>query len=287
MINKNTSVLLTVFLLILIVFDAFQQKFYIDTFSLGTDPISLGQLLQSHAIRWFVWLCFSLPFGWVILKQIKADIFTTTKGTIISVGAIAGAVFISVATISYISIVSGGYDLTTQLFIEFFTFLGYQKGLMFFMAYCTVILLVISYSQTKKVEDQSAEITSLRKESAILSQSLLQKGSEEEKRLTIKTGNRVDSIPLKKIIWIQADDYCVKIHTERKFYSLRKSMKLLEKQLRPFRFVRIHRGALLNLQYLDQVNFETSTIRLQNESELPLSQRGMKTLKREIKEAAS
>lgn len=284
MINKSTSFLIALFLLILITFDAFQQKFYIDTFSLGTDPVSLKELLQSQAIRWFVWLMFSIPFALITWKQIRSKAFWSLKGKLTTLTSILTAILLSILCIGYISIVTSGLDREINLMIEFFTFFAFQKGLTFFMAYSSVILLLISYSKTVRVEHQSAEITSLKRASEELNKTLQLRDAEEEKRLTIKTGNKVDSIPLDKIIWIQADDYCVKIHTESRSYSLRKSLKLLEAQLKPFRFIRIHRGALLNLQYVDQINYETSTIRLQNESELPLSQSGIKTLKRRIKE---
>lgn len=268
----------------LICFDALQQKYYIDTFSLAQEPISLLELLKSQASRWGVWLLISIPFSWVVWTQVRTDNLSTIRGKIMTLGFTGATVFLSIFCISYLSLRTRGLDPEANLLAESFTFFAYQKGLTFLMAYGTVILLLIGYSKSKRVEDQSAEITSLKKASAELSETLRQKDSEEQQRLTIKTGNKVDSIPLHNIIWIQADDYCVRIHTETRSYSLRKSMKLLEKQLKPFRFIRIHRGALLNLQYVDQINFEASTIRLQNESELPLSQSGIRTLKKRMKE---
>jgi DNA-binding LytR/AlgR family response regulator len=91
-------------------------------------------------------------------------------------------------------------------------------------------------------------------------------------------------IPLNEVTWIEADDYCVKIHTERKAYSMRKSMKSLEEQLASYRFIRVHRGALLNLGYLDHVDFESSLIKLQDSSELPLSKSGAQVLRKALKE---
>lgn len=106
---------------------------------------------------------------------------------------------------------------------------------------------------------------------------------EKDPQINIKIGNRVKIIPLTEVTWVEADDYCVKIHTQQKSYSLRQSLKSMEEQLSPYQFLRVHRGALLNLGYLDQVDYEQSVIKLQDASELPLSKAGAKVLRKVLK----
>lgn len=129
------------------------------------------------------------------------------------------------------------------------------------------------------------EIKNLTRKSTDLEKAL-DETSKEEPHLNIKTGYKVQPIPISDIVWIQSDDYCVKIHTQTQAYTLRKSMRLLEEQLSPYGFIRVHRVALLNLNYLHQINFDSSKIKLTNTEELPLSKTGAKMLKQKLEKAA-
>lgn len=68
------------------------------------------------------------------------------------------------------------------------------------------------------------------------------------KRLAIKTEGRVHMLPYEDIVWIEAYDYYVKIHTEERFFLLRESMKNMEKSLPEQQFVRVHKSSIINLQ---------------------------------------
>lgn len=168
-------------------------------------------------------------------------------------------------------------------FSELFIFFTYQKSLTFLLSSVTVTLIIYNLSREKTLLGQFVEIKNLRKKSQTLEQALL---SQEEPHLNIKTGYKVYPIPLGDITWIQSDDYCVRIHTEERSYSLRKSMKSLEDELKPYGFIRVHRGALLNLHFLQQVNFEASTIQLANTSEIPLSKTGARMLRQKLAQSA-
>jgi two-component system LytT family response regulator len=53
---------------------------------------------------------------------------------------------------------------------------------------------------------------------------------------------RVDDVD-----WIEAADYCVRVHTAGRFHLVRERLRELEARLDPARFVRIHRSALVNV----------------------------------------
>ncbi len=280
---KRSSLLILLIILGLILFDAVQQRYYINTFKLTPEPVLLGHLLKSQSINWFIWGLMGLPFGIFVWHQLKNTNLGLRSYTLIFIAATL-SVLVSVALISLISMWRQNLELNISIISEFLVFFTFQKGLTYFMAYVTIAILLNTYFQTVKVKAQKAEIVSLTRTSEELVKNLQSK--KEKPFLSIKTGNKITPIALCDIIWIQADDYCVRIHTEHHFYTLRKSMKALEAQLKPFRFIRVHRGALLNLQYVDQINFESSTVRLQNERELPISRSGIKTLKTRIKESS-
>jgi two-component system LytT family response regulator len=69
-------------------------------------------------------------------------------------------------------------------------------------------------------------------------------------RLVIKAAGRATILHVDEISWIDADGDHVTIHAGRQAHQLRETMKRLEQQLDPARFVRIHRSTMVNV---DQV----------------------------------
>jgi two-component system, LytTR family, response regulator len=54
-------------------------------------------------------------------------------------------------------------------------------------------------------------------------------------------------IPVAEIDWIGSDDYYARLHIGSKSYLLRESLNSLAIRLDPARFVRVHRGAIIQL----------------------------------------
>ena len=73
------------------------------------------------------------------------------------------------------------------------------------------------------------------------------------KRLAIKAGGRVTILGVKDIDWIQAEGDYVKIHAGRAWHLLRETMKHLETQFDPARFVRIHRSTIVNVERIKEL----------------------------------
>ncbi len=66
-------------------------------------------------------------------------------------------------------------------------------------------------------------------------------------RLSIKVGDRAIVIKAEEIVWVEAEDYYVLVHSTRGRHLIRTPMATLEERLDPAKFVRAHRGALVNL----------------------------------------
>ncbi|MEO9873096.1 LytR/AlgR family response regulator transcription factor [Ekhidna sp.] len=278
--KKNTLFLLIVFLLGLILFDAAQQKYYIDNFSPATnDPISFLELLNNQFIRWAIWTTLNVPFCLLIWKYYFKEKNQPHINWIVIGLTIGLSTIISLVLISTHSILSQNVSLNE--FGEFFQFFIYQKGLTFLLATIMLTLVLFNYSKVRTISKQSVEITNLKKTTHNLQEAL---AHEETPHLNVKTGYKLKPIPLDEIIWIQSDDYCVKVHTHESCFTLRQSLKALEEKLSPFRFIRIHRTALLNLDYLDQINSDTSKIMLTNKTEIPYSKTGIRSLKEKMKD---
>jgi len=73
------------------------------------------------------------------------------------------------------------------------------------------------------------------------------------KRLVIKSGGRVTILAVRDIDWIEAEGDYVKIHSARAWHLLRETMKRLELQFDPARFVRIHRSTIVNVERIKEL----------------------------------
>jgi two-component system, LytTR family, response regulator len=72
-------------------------------------------------------------------------------------------------------------------------------------------------------------------------------------RLVIKSGGRVTLLRVGEIEWIDAEGDYVRIHVGKQWHLLRETMKRLEAQLDPARFVRIHRSTIVNLERVKEL----------------------------------
>ncbi|KAA3611495.1 MAG: DNA-binding response regulator [Planctomycetota bacterium] len=67
------------------------------------------------------------------------------------------------------------------------------------------------------------------------------------KRLSIHREGRVEIIEVDRILWVEAADQYVRIHTESGPHLMRASMGRMEEVLNPNEFMRVHRSAIVAL----------------------------------------
>ena len=278
--NKSTSILLVLFIIGLILFDAAQQKFYIDTFSLApAEGVRFFEVLANHSVRWIIWVIIAIPYGKIIWNKFFRLKKPTERDWIIISGFSFASTLLALVAVSIHSILNQNVEM--DYFGEFFRFFIYQKGLNFTLASVTLTLLIFNHSKSNTISKQTFEIEHLQQKTSDLKEALQK---EEIPHLNVKTGYRLNPIALNQIIWIQSDDYCVKVHTEEKSFTLRQSLKVLEQKLEPYGFTRIHRTALVNISFLDQINYQSSRVKLTNKTEVPFSKNGIKSLRKRVKD---
>jgi two-component system LytT family response regulator len=73
-------------------------------------------------------------------------------------------------------------------------------------------------------------------------------------RLTIKQGSRAVVIRADEVIWIEAEDYCVMVHSARGRHLIRASLASLEERLDPALFIRAHRTAIVNVEHVREMD---------------------------------
>ena len=72
-------------------------------------------------------------------------------------------------------------------------------------------------------------------------------------RLAIKSGGRVTLLSVRDLDWIEAEGDYVRLHAGKANHLLRETMKRLEAQLDPTRFVRIHRSHIINVERIREL----------------------------------
>jgi two-component system LytT family response regulator len=80
-------------------------------------------------------------------------------------------------------------------------------------------------------------------------------GTPEEyrNRIVVKTAGRVFFVRVEDLDWIEAADYCVKLHAGGRSHVIRESMSALEERLDPRRFFRASRSAIVNLDRVQEI----------------------------------
>jgi two-component system LytT family response regulator len=73
------------------------------------------------------------------------------------------------------------------------------------------------------------------------------------RRLIVRDGDRVHFVPVEQIDWIAAADNYVTVHTGAREHLMRDTLARLEARLDSDRFIRIHRGAIVNLEAIVEI----------------------------------
>jgi len=103
-------------------------------------------------------------------------------------------------------------------------------------------------------------------------------------RLAVRSVGRVRFVRTAAIDWIEAADYCSKLHVASTSFLIRRSMKSLETSLDPRRFVRVHRSSIVNVERVREIRTRRHggySVVLRNGTELRLSRgrrRALQTL---------
>jgi two-component system LytT family response regulator len=104
-------------------------------------------------------------------------------------------------------------------------------------------------------------------------------------RIFVKTGTRIDVIPVTDIVHIQAEDDYVEIVTEEKKYLKKETMNYLENSLPSELFIRVHRSSIVNVNYilkLERYGKESYIVILKDGSKVNVSKSRVKELKEQL-----
>ena len=101
-------------------------------------------------------------------------------------------------------------------------------------------------------------------------------------RIVVKSGNKIQIIPVETIDYIESEDDFVMIYCKEGHFLKQKTMKYFENHLDPKKFIRIHRSFIVNtsqLAEIQQYGKESWILLTKNGAKLKISKSGYSVLK--------
>jgi len=108
------------------------------------------------------------------------------------------------------------------------------------------------------------------------------KTREKLERVIVKTGTKINIIPIEKLNWVEAQDDYVMLYTTDGKYLKQKTMKYFEDNLDEAHFIRVHRSYIVRISFIKQVElFEKDSYKLilHDGNKIPVSKSGYAMLK--------
>ncbi len=104
----------------------------------------------------------------------------------------------------------------------------------------------------ERISLEAARMTQEQLRSAL---STLRKGAQREYplRLVVPNGTRDTFVNVDEIEWVEAADYYACLHVGTRSLMLRETIKQLGETLDPKKFVRVHRSAIVNIAYVQEI----------------------------------
>jgi hypothetical protein len=262
-----------------ITFETLQQLFYIQKYDLA-QGVGFLDLLQKQAFKWIIWLLVGLAIFRYAKHQRKITEFTPNYFLKYAL-FIFFLVVLNIMIISFIMLLinEGTFDL--QLLLnEYIPFYIYQKSYIYLLGYGSIALTLHFYFVTEKLQIEVQELSELKNNNRALYEKLKSKIDDKTTILNIKVGNKRKIISTKEIIWIEADDYCAKVHLlNGKSYTMRSTLKVLEEKLQ-LPFMRVHRKAIVNMTMATELNTSNApSLTLNNNIQIPVSRSNLSALK--------
>ena len=272
--KQHVAIILLVFIMA-ILFETFQQLYYMKRFNLAQN-IQFIEVLKSQSFRWLVWVVLSF----FLIRFTKQKSSKNTN--YFSYGIfIIGLVCLSIFFISIIQIALSDEPFSwSLLFGEYVTFFAFQKAPIYTLGYIAIAIITHFYFTNEALQIKIQNLSEVKKTNASLYKQLSKHNTDNTTVLNIKIGNKRKIIPVTDIYWIEADDYCVKVHTNKDAcYTMRSSLKALDDKLGN-NFLRIHRKAIVNMDMAKELNLSnTPKLILHNNIEIPVSKSNLKGVK--------
>lgn len=106
--------------------------------------------------------------------------------------------------------------------------------------------------------------------------------AEKSNRLVVRVRNDIKIIPVPEVVYFEAEDDYVAIHTAEGKFLKKMTMKTLEESLDPAKFTRVHRSFIINLNGvtgIEPYERDTYLVKLRAGEQIPVSKTGYSRLR--------
>ena len=262
-----------------ITFETAQQLFYIKRFNLGNDA-TFFSLLKTQTYRWFIWVGLSSLLFW-FTKNNSTDNKLSLFNFLRYSALIFSLVLTNIIVISFSQLLINGDELFSLTIInDYILFFTFQKAPMYTLGYIAIVTILHLYFTNEQLHIEIQTLSDLKKQNTNLYNELSPSIDDKATILSIKIGNKRKIIPVSDISWIEADDYCVKVHTKTSnSYTMRRSLKSLEQKLES-NFLRVHRKSIVNMDLVKEIKLSQNPVLiLENETKVAISKSNIKLVK--------
>ncbi|OKS84995.1 LytR/AlgR family response regulator transcription factor [Mucilaginibacter polytrichastri] len=129
---------------------------------------------------------------------------------------------------------------------------------------------------------QSGTVVQYQKQTENLLEEVATQSPIQHDRIVVKTGTKVKIIPVHDVIYLEADDDYVSVHTAEGSFLKNKTMSFFEKVLDVRQFVRVHRSyivAIDQITRIDPYEKDSHIAILKSGAKIPVSKSGYVKLK--------
>ncbi|WP_298759648.1 LytTR family DNA-binding domain-containing protein [uncultured Psychroserpens sp.] len=281
--NKRIVLIFSIIIFSIISFEALQEHYhltYLKQFGIiDENRAEFFKLLKGQLRRWLIWSVLFI----VLIRFIKKEVSKhelTINDYLRYFFVIIAFVLLNIILISIVELLLSNYSFTfSNLFKEFLPYFIFRKSLIFLLSYIISFLILFYYFQNLDLKLKIEEISTLKGANELLTEKLEINKSELHKVINIKVGNTRKIVPILEIFWIEADDYCVIVHTKEKSFTARNPLKAFEEEF-DAPFIRVHRRAIVNMSKVKEVSFSNKPMLiLEDDTTIFISQRKLKTVK--------
>ncbi|MBX2827706.1 MAG: LytTR family DNA-binding domain-containing protein [Flavobacteriaceae bacterium] len=276
--SKKIVIVIISLLIIAITFETLQQLYFIRRYNIVPN-ITFFDVLKSQSFQWVIWMSFGIVLFWYSKRNFSETPLQLSYLVRFALFILL-LTFIDLVTISIVQIFRSEMTFTlTPFWEEFMPFYTYQKGPIFVLGYSALAIIFHLFFLNAQLQIQVQELSELKEVNLQLYNSLKNEINDQTTILNIKIGNKRKIIPIEDILWIEADDYCVKVHLQDgSTYTMRSSLKTLETKL-PNGYLRVHRKAIVNMKMAKELNTATTAkLILSNKAEVPVSKSNLRTV---------
>jgi len=280
--HKRLIGLVALVLVLTINFETAQQYYYIKRFELAAN-VSYLELFKNQSYRWLIWVVLSTILVWHTKIKINKDSLSIKDFTSYTL-LIGMLVIINILLISLLQmLIQEGPSPFSMLFTEYIPFYTFQKVPIYVLSYFSLTVALHFYFANQELQIKVLEFGELKKLNTNLYEKMSETVRDKTSVLNIKVGKSHKVIPVAEISWIEADDYCVKVHTkDHSSYVMRMSLKALEEKLGEG-FLRVHRKAIVNIHMVNELQSNgTHQLILKDLTEIPVSKSKLRLVKNSL-----